>query len=431
MNTGCSSCRFVDSFFIVSHQTTQNLAAMEELLGKGSTTKNERETLRRRNMLPFTAFEEVPTADDDEETPERPFLMCPQNRSDNTYRSPWTNMYYAFEQKGGEEEIKIYARDIPDDEKEIRTLELNANDVWEAYTRMYYGAEAVCSVYLKSLGDPSPGSKSKLGPFEGMFGIKKSAGNGAWDSLHLVKVDQPNEKDKTCEYHVESQVVVTLHPYKDSDVSSFLTKETSRQGKVELHSLNGSHLTNLGKIMEDVEIEFRSKMERVDMPKTTEVIQSIHRKTRQGSTAHLFTGGDAGLEPSMASGMGLAAGMIGEIANKAKAKRGGAVAGGGGGAANPFMEAMKKNETFKRASSHKDDAGGSTYTDMKSALKKGSPAAPAQKTLAGVGGASPAFSDMKKTLKKSGGAPATKQTEAPAAAPEFADFRSRLKKTGR
>ena len=404
---------------------------MEELIGKGSATKNERETLRRRNMLPFEAFEEVPTPDDDdeEEAPERPFLMCPQNRSDNTYRSPWTDMYYAFEKKGGEEEIRVYARDVPDDEKDIRLLERSANEVWEAYTRMYYGHEAVCSVYLKRLSDPSPGSASKLGRFEGMFGIKKSAGNGAWNSLHLVKVDEPNEKDKTCEYHVESQVVVTLNPYKDSDVSSYLTKETAKQGKIQFSSLLEDHLINLGKIIEDVEIDFRSRMERVDMPKTMEVIQSIYRKTRQGSTAHLYRGGDASAEPSMASGMGLGAGMIGEIANKAKAKQSRA----GAGAPNPFMEAMKKNETFKKASAGKDDAGGSTYTDMKSTLKKGAPAAPKAKPAgAGAAGASPAYADMKKTLKKSAGSPAPKaKASASSATPEFADFRSRLKKTGR
>jgi hypothetical protein len=376
---------------------------MEELLGSSSSDKD---ALRRRQLLPFEALEEVPTSGDDEPE-ERPFLMCPYNKADLTYRSPWTNMYYVFEKKGdGEEEIRIYARDVPEDEKDLRALEANANDVWEAYTQMYYGKEAIGSVFLRPQNSKLAHTPGKLGAFEGLFGIKKTAGNGSWDSVHLVKVEEPNEADKTCDYYIESQVVVQLNPYTKSDVSAHLTKETSRQAKVRLTGIGGSHLENIGKFIEDIEIEFRSRMERVDMPKTIEVVESIYKKNPAFMNSALFSGageqrasfmmmgGGCGTDttPSMATGMGVGASMIGEIANKAKSKM-------NVGGPNPFMEAMKKNELKKQVSAPKEDTD--TYVDMKATLKKGSPRPGPTKTVA-TAGVSPEFADFRNRLKKTG-----------------------------
>jgi hypothetical protein len=335
---------------------------------------------RAKQHLPFVAFENVPESEVGE-VEEKPFLQCHYNEAEKAYRSPWTNRYYKTVVVGDEEEIDVYEKETPEDEKKVRDVEYAANEVWDAYTNLYYGREAVGSTFLRKRGD--------TGGFEGMFGIHKhTEQDGSWDSVHLVQVDQPNEKDKTCDYRVESAVMCSVAPYKKTSVSCSFTKETVKTCKVRFSGLTGSHLENLGLIMEQVEIDFRSKMERVDMPKTLEVIESIYRKQKASATAHLMGGG----EPAMPTGMGVGAGMIGEIASMAKAKK-------GAGGANPFMDAMQKNLKAREAKKNKDgNDGGEGFLDMKKTLKSGGTKPPQPK----VQSASPEFMDFRKNLKKAG-----------------------------
>jgi hypothetical protein len=338
-------------------------------------------SFRAKQHLPFETFEDVPESETGE-VEEKPFLQCHYNETEKAYRSPWTSRYYKIIVVGDEEEIDIYEKETPEDEKKVRDIEYAANEVWDAYTNLYYGKEAVGSTFLRPRGDK--------GSFEGMYGIHKhSELDGSWDSVHLVQVDQPNEKDKTCDYRVESAVVCSVAPYNKTSVSCSFTKETAKTCKVRFSSLTGSHLENLGLIMEQVEIDFRSKMERVDMPKTLEVIESIYRKHKPSATAHLMGGG----EPVIATGMGVGAGMIGEIASMAKSKK-------GAGGANPFMDAMQKNLKAREAKKTKDgDDGGEGFLDMKSTLKKsGGTRPPPPKAQP----ATTEFMDFRKNLKKTG-----------------------------
>lgn len=381
------------------------------MLGKD---KDALSAFSRRQLIPFDAFEDVPESSEGE-VEERPFLLCHYNRTENSHRSPWTNRYYVFEKTSDGEEIRIYEKDVPEEEQEIRLLETAANDVWESYVQLYYGKEAVGSVFLRP---------KENGAFDGLFGVKKAADNGSWDSVHLVKVDAPNETDKTCDYHLESAVTVSLEPYEKSEVSCSLTKDTSKTCKVRYASLSGSHLENLGKIIEDVEIDFRSRMERVDIPKTMEVIESVYRKNPGSMTAHLMNGG--GAEPSHATGMGVGSGMIGEIANRAKAKM------GSGNGPSPFMAAMKSN-LAKRNSEKKDgDGTGGQYVDLKMGLKKKT------NPLAGEAMATHKQKqedgrtfDLKNTLKKTGSVRSQTLEPTKSPTPEFMDFRNKLKKSNK
>jgi hypothetical protein len=336
-------------------------------------------SFRAKQHLPFVAFENVPESEVGE-VEEKPFLQSHYNEHEKAYRSPWTNRYYKINVVGDEEEIDVYEKETPEDEKKVRDVEYAANEVWDAYTNLYYGREAVGSTFLRPRGDK--------GSFEGMFGIHKhTEQDGSWDSVHLVQVDQPNEKDKTCDYRVESAVMCSVAPYKKTSVSCSFTKETAKTCKVRFSGLTGSHLENLGLIMEQVEIDFRSKMERVDMPKTLEVIESIYRKQQGSATAHLIGGGEPAMMPT---GMGVGAGMIGQIASMAKAKK-------GAGGANPFMDAMQKNLKAREAKKNKDgDDSGEGFLDMKKTLKSGATNQPK------VQSASPEFMDFRKNLKKTG-----------------------------
>jgi hypothetical protein len=331
-------------------------------------------------MLPLDAFTTVPSAENGETT-EKPFLQCTFNAGDKGgFRSPWTNRYYLTKTTNAGVDVEIYEKTVSPQEQDVRDIEGAANEVWEAYTHLYYGPEAVGSVFLK------PRDK---GPFEGFFGVhKRTTDNGKWDTVHLVQVDEPNEEEATCCYRVDSAVVMCLSPYENSTVSSSLTKETVKTCKVHfsINGVNGSHLENIGKIIEQVEIDFRSRMERVDIPKSMEVIESIYRKTMVGSTVHLIKE-----RVSMASG-NAGAGMIRAIADLAKHKRG----------RNPFMLAMQKNQKERQAKETRKLSTQDQTTDNLSAFK----------------------SNLRKTAPK----PNLHMDSTPT--PEFMNFRNKLKKTG-
>eukprot|EP00339_Tiarina_fusa_P014297 CAMPEP_0117081040 /NCGR_PEP_ID=MMETSP0472-20121206/57148_1 /TAXON_ID=693140 ORGANISM="Tiarina fusus, Strain LIS" /NCGR_SAMPLE_ID=MMETSP0472 /ASSEMBLY_ACC=CAM_ASM_000603 /LENGTH=406 /DNA_ID=CAMNT_0004808867 /DNA_START=38 /DNA_END=1258 /DNA_ORIENTATION=- len=389
----------------------QNLQSIETLLAKDKAALN---SFRAKHCLPFQIFTDVPEAedsdDDDDDDEEKPFLRTVHNLGGDhkgaaaaAYRSPWTNRWYVI-----------------DDAKKKGT----ASDSFEKdVVQLYYGRDAVGSVFLK----PNKKSKGKSS-FEGIFGVQKHTEEtgGAWDSVHFVQVDEP--KDKACEYRVESAVVVSLNPYDKTSIGCSLNKDTVKKCKIRPSSVIGSHLENLGTIIEAVEIEFRSKMERVDVPKTMEVMQSIYRKQKTSATAHLIGGG---ADNPMATGMGVGAGMIGEIANKAKAKKGTA----GEGGPNPFMAAVEKNMKAKEETTKKDvDGTGDQYTDLKKTLKARGPNPLAKEAMAmkKKEAAGDGTFDYKAGLKKSSGPKKSSGLTPPTSpTPEFMNFRNKLKKAGK
>ncbi|KAL3931849.1 MAG: hypothetical protein SGBAC_011118 [Bacillariaceae sp.] len=334
-------------------ELAQNVAAIESLI---DDDKAALQTFHYKNLLPFDPFTSVPPPEKGEKA-EKPFLNSSYNRSDKGgYRSPWTGRYYLINKSASGIDIDIYEKPVPPQEEDVRHLESIANEVWEAYTHLYYGAGAIGSVYMKPLDK---------GGFEGLFGVHKRSTteegqNGGWDSMHLVKVDEPDLAEGTCTYKVESSVVMSLSPYDQATISSSLSKDTVKTCNIRHSGVNGSHLENIGTILEDVEIDFRSRMERVDIPKTMDVVESIYRKQMVGSAVHLIKE-----RTSMASG-NAGAGMIGEIADMAKKKRSSAV-----------MAAMELNEKL-RGNNEKLGVGdnataGDLLTGFKNNLKVSAP----------------------------------------------------------
>ena len=101
----------------------------------------------------------------------RSFLLTPYNRDGDSHRSPWSNQYFPplDEQEEGEgEELQYYPSDA------LRALELEANELWEVYRELYYGGEAVGSVYLWDL-ESGGGGATGAGVLAGCFAVKKRA----------------------------------------------------------------------------------------------------------------------------------------------------------------------------------------------------------------------------------------------------------------
>jgi len=158
------------------------------------------------------------------------------------------------------------------------------NAVWESYKNLYYGNEAVSSVYLSE-------RKDQLGPFQGSFCIQKKCPSGSWNSLHIVRVDQPMEAE--CVYHAESYIVLIVQPDNlgeqnptsctittSMDIGASLSKQTTVTSKIQNLFINSSHIENIGALIEDNEIVMRSNLEQVYLPKHEEIMDKILKPKR-------------------------------------------------------------------------------------------------------------------------------------------------------
>lgn len=207
-------------------------------------------------------FEIVDLEDEDNE---KPFLLCRYNRQGDLYRSPWTNLLHPGSSK----------EDNNTEPDEIRLFESTMNHVWDSYKSLYYGHDAVGSVYLEPY---------EKGSFQGFLGIQKNCDSGSWSSMHIITVETPDEGSKTCIYKVETTCLTLVNPSiqgKDSgtsmDISARLTKEVTKICKIQMSTIYSSHIENIGKMVEANEIDLRSNLERVHIPKAQEIVDGIQK----------------------------------------------------------------------------------------------------------------------------------------------------------
>jgi hypothetical protein len=85
-----------------------------------------------------------------------------------------------------------------------------------------------------------------------------------------------------CEYRVETFVVVVLDPSDDKDLqvdlSASLSKDVTKQCKITPSMMTASHIENIGEIIESNEMDLRSQLERVQVPKVVELIDSLMKE---------------------------------------------------------------------------------------------------------------------------------------------------------
>jgi capping protein (actin filament) muscle Z-line, beta len=208
---------------------------------------------------------------------ERPFLSCAYNQvvvdqECSSFRSPWTN--------------RLYSETVPNEE--LRRLEVTFNEVWDAYKNLYYGHESVGSVYLSANDDDDSVAK-KNGAFTGWFGIHKQHTHtnlgtcSLWKSASMVRVDVLNDTEVT--YTVDTSVCVVLSPAVPTDkeataaeVSATLSKTTTKTCIVPREKVQVSHVEHIGTLIEANEIDLRSNLERVMMPKNPEILALLQKK---------------------------------------------------------------------------------------------------------------------------------------------------------
>uniref|UniRef100_A0A7S2F5N5 F-actin-capping protein subunit beta n=1 Tax=Octactis speculum TaxID=3111310 RepID=A0A7S2F5N5_9STRA len=187
----------------------------------------------------------------------RPFLLCDYNRDGDSYRSPWSNQY-----------------DPPIDDgftpsEALRQMEIDANSLYDSYRDQYYEG-GTSSVYLWDLDDG----------FAGCFLIKKSVEGhafvsaGSWDSIHVVEVTEKGGGQAT--YKLTSTLLLSMGVNKaavgDSNLSGCMTKQKEMTCEV---TAVRPHTTNMGTMIEDMEIELRSNMDSLYISKTREIVSSM------------------------------------------------------------------------------------------------------------------------------------------------------------
>jgi capping protein beta len=207
------------------------------------------------------------------------YILSDHNREGDSYRSPWSNAYYP----------PIKSTFKPS--RELRALEEQANELFDSYCQMYYGKDAVSSVYLWNNG----GGVNE--GFAGCFLIKKDIDEvvnsipesrsqcGYWNSIHVVDVNILS--GGKAKYELSTTVLLSIDLVCNAKDASCGTTKVSIGGSLtkqveNIHSCPSdmSHIANIGTMIENLEIELRSNMDSLYIQKTREVIDGIRCDSR-------------------------------------------------------------------------------------------------------------------------------------------------------
>ncbi|KAI0733630.1 F-actin capping protein beta subunit [Fomitopsis betulina] len=203
----------------------------------------------------------------------RDYLACDYNRDGESYRSPWSNEYDPPLEDGT----------VPT--PKLRKLEITANEAFDTYREMYYEG-GVSSVFLWDLDD---------GGFAGVVLLKKvlnasspNEPSGSWDSIHVFEAA---ERGRQAHYKLTSTIMLQMTNRsiaaagKDERSKERGAGGASREGEVLLsgsmtrqseqdHPLHdqASHISNTGKMIEEMEIKMRNLLQEVYFGKTRDIV---------------------------------------------------------------------------------------------------------------------------------------------------------------
>eukprot|EP01132_Coremiostelium_polycephalum_P006165 gene6165-7678_t len=187
------------------------------------------------------------------------YLLCDYNRDADSYRSPWSNKY--------DPPLSDCALPSP----KLREIEVQANEVFDIYLSLYFEG-GVSSVYCWDIDDED---------FAAVVLMKKTQDQskkgqpmrGTWDSIHVVEV---KNKKKNAHYKLTSTVMLSIETENDAtgkvNLSGSLTRQDEKDSPV---NDVDTHVTNIGKMVEDMESKLRSTLETIYFGKTKEIVGSL------------------------------------------------------------------------------------------------------------------------------------------------------------
>ncbi|ODA81992.1 hypothetical protein RJ55_00497 [Drechmeria coniospora] len=201
----------------------------------------------------------------------RDYLLCDYNRDGDSYRSPWSNQFDPPLDEGGVGGVGADGNEgagegaIPSER--VRKMEVKANEAFDVYRDLYYEG-GVSSVYFWNLDDG----------FAGVVLLKKSAppggtSSGVWDSIHVFEAI---ERGRTTHYKLTSTVILSLATAEggvgDMDLSGNMTRQLEQDLPVESDE---SHIANVGRLVEDMELKMRNLLQDVYFGKAKDVVGDL------------------------------------------------------------------------------------------------------------------------------------------------------------
>ena len=248
------------------------------------------------------------------------YILSDHNRDGDSYRSPWSNFYFpSTPNDNNDNDNAASSSSSFKPSRQLRALEQQANEVFDSYRSLYYGNDdnSTSSVYLwnKEGGSVNAG-------FAGCFLIKKNvhgdvtkdatggrSQSGYWNSIHVV--DVTTLSGGKAKYELSTTVLLVadlVSTMPNEEGTNKNTSPLSATNKVDIGgSLNkhtdkilpcpteSSHITNIGQMIEDAEIDLRSKMDALYIQKTREILdgirQDVGEKKKHGLLAAMAVGG--------------------------------------------------------------------------------------------------------------------------------------------
>ncbi|CAM9848000.1 unnamed protein product [Chrysoparadoxa australica] len=202
----------------------------------------------------------------------RAYLLCEYNRDADSYRSPWSNKYDPPLEDG------YLPRDV------LRLLELDANELLDAYRELYYEG-GVSSVYLWDLEEGE--SEGTQGGFAGCFLIRKIQGGMSWESIHVVQVVPEESPSKRCSYKLNTTLLLSIDSSEAGDGNRTMLSGNMTQSKEQISSYSSEddHLVTLGGMIEDMEIAIRRDIDGLHIQKTRQILNSVRSDRGSGGGA--------------------------------------------------------------------------------------------------------------------------------------------------
>ncbi|KAI6785907.1 F-actin-capping protein subunit beta-like protein [Emericellopsis cladophorae] len=196
----------------------------------------------------------------------REYLLCDYNRDGDSYRSPWSNKFDPPLDVGGLGGVNEGAGEGAVPSERVRKMEIKANEAFDIYRELYYEG-GVSSVYFWNLDDG----------FAGVVLLKKSStpgGNseGVWDSIHVFEAI---ERGRTTHYKLTSTVILNLSSSADLgelDLSGNMTRQLEQDLPVDN---DDSHIANVGRLVEDMELKMRNLLQEVYFGKARDVVGDL------------------------------------------------------------------------------------------------------------------------------------------------------------
>lgn len=183
----------------------------------------------------------------------------------------------------------------------VRKMEIKANEAFDIYRELYYEG-GVSSVYLWNLDDGFAGVvllkkckfRSRLFPLYRLtvcaLGMQTranlvnnktaspSGGNssGVWDSIHVFEA---SERGRTTNYRMTSTVMLSLaaagsatSTLGEMDLSGNMTRQIEQELPVDTDE---SHIANIGRLVEDMELKMRNLLQEVYFGKAKDVVGDL------------------------------------------------------------------------------------------------------------------------------------------------------------